>query len=337
MKFFKRILPLLLTVLILLGGFYGGNLLRSAIPSYKGIVIEAEKGKEDNPLLLIGNDEEITFSPWERYDPAENSPLLYPEESFSMDESIEAPVSYVVYAAYRYLMAISYNPSETENELPDYDQGDSAESSQPAETEVKPSREEEEKELYERLRTFILRYVRLQKEEDGLYFYLPETAFTFKGKTYYIKAAFADGDRFLYFTCKENSENAAEEPISSERLQKAAEEIPSFFSDTADMYEKFASTAQMPSEDPAYWDEVLKNSEINPLLYFLYTEILPISSDDTILQFLRSKKDILAYKNEILVVFSVPDFYLKYGYYVQSLVLFYDPERQCFTGFSLEI
>ena len=318
MKYIKRVLPLLLAALILFGGIYGGYALRAAIPSYKGTIVEAEKNQKENPLLLIDSEETITFSPWDQYDPQEcqsyNSFLA--EGNDPLIESLYAPEDYITGTLYNYLYHFNENDSNVETE------GDPH--------------------SYEMLFNIIYNGLQVQTIEDfgpsPTWYFLRETKITTAETDYYVKAAMS-GEFLLYFSCRKSSESATPQRLSSEKLQKAASSVNSYFTETLTFVEEFQKSEDIFSDpygdqENYFWKNYFsKVTESSPLDAFLYSYTLHLNLDDIFIM-LESKKDILAYQNQILVVFSSPEFYIEPGFNPRTLILFYDPIEEAFTGFS---
>ncbi len=317
MRFIKRVLPLLLAALILIGGICGGYALRSAIPSYKGTVVEAERSQGENPLLLIDSEETITFSPWDQYDPQKSqnyTSFLASSGVYEGEQDFTYPLSVLVETAYTYLYYVDGSGSvEMEK-----DSG-----------------------LTEALESVLSASLRVQIIEGVHYYYLPETKITAAGEEYYVKAAIAGYDTLLYFTCRKTSESEDSGRFSSEKLQKAASDVNSYFNEIQSFGEELGISEDEALEpygygDEAFWlDYFFKTAPDNPLARLGLQNTLRLNTYNLSLM-VFSKKDVLAYQDQILVVFSSPEFYMEPGYTPRSLILFYDPAEKVFTGFSSE-
>lgn len=231
MRFIKRVLPLLLAALILIGGICGGYALRSAIPSYKGTVVEAERSQGENPLLLIDSEETITFSPWDQYDPQKSqnyTSFLASSGVYEGEQDFTYPLSVLVETAYTYLYYVDGSGSvEMEK-----DSG-----------------------LTEALESVLSASLRVQIIEGVHYYYLPETKITAAGEEYYVKAAIAGYDTLLYFTCRKTSESEDSGRFSSEKLQKAASDVNSYFNEIQSFGEELGISEDEALEPYGYGDE----------------------------------------------------------------------------------
>ena len=315
MKHIKRILPLFLAVCILTGGIWGGYALREAIPSYKGTITEANQKQKDNPLLLIDGEESILFYPWDQYDPS--SCLKYSDclkEEGKYDAFVHESLANTFYSSLS-------TRQKTRN-------------SNGANPYSLPAWEDVAQVIYENLL--------VQTTDDGYIYYLPETKIHTEEIEYYIKAAAQDSEQLRYFTCRDTPEKDLAR-LSSEKLRSAASYVNSCFDEVQSLMEAYQAegleygySMEDYNEYAEYnfWNEYLpKAVENNPLALFMYQNPIQLNLYN-LGSLLNSQKDILAYREEILVVFSYPEVYLNFGYRPQSLILFYDPTESSFIGFS---
>lgn len=320
MKLLKRVLPLFLTAVIIVGGFLGIYGLEQLIPSYKNDIVRSDK-RAVSQMLYVEEGETLLVYPWDIYMPGKVVPLSpYLEEYGYSVEDIAYFIDNFVYYQSISGTELEAGFTTTEGAL-----------------------------FFEDL-TAVTNAATFS-QADNIVFIRDLECKAQDGNSYVLNMAFQN-----YMVLYYHLVLAEREPVSKEDMDRAGMELERLYFDALALYQEyqsnfyeyeghFAGDATVDGEADDYYDGLLNSWNIffskfadqNLLLQFLL-ELCNASNVDASVfgeKVLLSTYYSFSYEDEILLVFT-NDGSGNVTTTDTTIILYYDPVRERFSGFSLK-
>jgi len=321
MRVLKRILPFFLAAAIIVGGFFGIYGLEKLIPSYKDTIVRSDK-RTANQLLYVEEWETLAVYPWDLYNPEETIPLS------KYVNAIGADLTEFGY----YLDNLVY----TQSIFPPT-----------SETEVTGKPNEEGYFFFQNIEEVL----------DSMEF-MPECEFGFlheksckdlNGNEYLLSLAVPGYSSIRYF----HMVPTGREDVSKEEMRRANEELERIQGEAKSLYEEYIKYIQTEEYDVTgeYGEETSDGGQYDDSIWKIYFEKFGV--ENPLIQYIAVLSeasgtdpyyfgDVLifqeyysfSYDNEILLVFSTPE---EGALTDSTIVLYYDPVKKKFTGYSFKM
>lgn len=300
--------PLVLTLCILLAGFFGIDLIEAMIPSYKDAAQPVAEKAGSSPLLYIDPEEELSFYPWTTYQP---------EKGLTMTE---------------------YAKIMTDPSLDQYEEL--------VETEKKNLNQRILSTLFLLNKAYLPVgepdfYSAMTYQEKENAFYLYHYSFEAAGGTYLLDFVW-NGLHFASFhVFPAMPQSVSNDEISSETgklksifQNRAVDTVTGYTNDEKDFYQSEHVLCIKSNPANAFLYDIL---EIFQPSSYLYDD--SIANEPVPYLLLHGSYDLVSYNSEILVMLSglqhSPGYILTPPGWMSGMLLYYDPILQSISGFGL--